>query len=266
VQHEHWPSKPYQIGPLLNKAVSTFKCYSDYAANWPKSLMVLGRWRQKAPFVEWLASLRDDPVVGRQSIDDLLALPFDRISRYASMLDDLLRLTEDDHPEYDGLALALSKMKAFAESFYDLKRKVRRRDDVMRQRSLDDWRWFSHSRCGDSVQFEFMALVYQTQTKIANAPNLVKPHRRLIREGELMELLTNEFGARSGALRYEPHRALVLLFVLVLTLTNERLAEPYTCSRTCCWLPCPTRPRAARRCCRSTVLRFTRTSRVHPST
>jgi hypothetical protein len=100
------------------------KSYNDYVQNWPKSLAVLGHWRRKEPFVNWLASMRDDPVVGRQSIDDLLALPIERIGRYVALLEDLVRLTEDEHPEYDSLCASVAKMKSFAESFYATKQKV----------------------------------------------------------------------------------------------------------------------------------------------
>ena len=59
----------------------------------------------------------------RQSLNDLLIMPIQRIARYVLLLSDLKKHISPDHPEFPVLDRAVNGMKQLANSVNEVKRR-----------------------------------------------------------------------------------------------------------------------------------------------
>jgi len=83
-------------------------------------------------------------------------MPIQRIPRYPLLLQDLLRYMPEDHKDYKNLNSALDKMSQIAQHVNERKR-----------------------------EYENLKKIVDIQSCFIGIDNLVAPHRRFIREGEL---------------------------------------------------------------------------------
>ncbi|EFA82665.1 pleckstrin domain-containing protein [Heterostelium album PN500] len=153
---ENW--KPYSI---LGKSFTTLgvflKAYTDYVKNFDFSLRRLQACSKEMKFVAFIKQA-EDKTVPRSRLESLLITPVQRIPRYVLLLQDLLKHTEESHPDFPHITEGLEIIKKVAISINDTKR-----------------------RADNSLK------VIEVQNKLVGKfPNLVVADRRYVHEGYLL--------------------------------------------------------------------------------
>jgi hypothetical protein len=62
----------------------------------------------------FLLKVKDQSEFKRKRLQDILVEPVQRISRYSMMIREILQLTPEDHPDYQGLKAASEKAREIA--------------------------------------------------------------------------------------------------------------------------------------------------------
>eukprot|EP00003_Mantamonas_plastica_P006507 TRINITY_DN15316_c0_g1_i1.p1 TRINITY_DN15316_c0_g1~~TRINITY_DN15316_c0_g1_i1.p1 ORF type:complete len:361 (-),score=118.43 TRINITY_DN15316_c0_g1_i1:28-1110(-) len=112
--------------------------------------------KNNGSFREFTEASRMDPQFRGLDLRSYLIMPVQRVPRYVMLLADFIKKTPESHPDYEGLQLALGKMKEVANEINEAIRSRENRDKIL---SIQE-------RCTGGVQ-------------------LVEPHRVFVKEGEL---------------------------------------------------------------------------------
>eukprot|EP01133_Synstelium_polycarpum_P015395 gene15395-18258_t len=149
---------PYSI---IGKSFTTLgvflKAYTDYVKNFDHSLQRIEACSKDMKFVAFIKAA-EDRMNPRSRLESLLITPVQRIPRYVLLLQDLLKHTEESHPDYPHISEGLEIIKRVAMSINDTKR-----------------------RADNSLK------VIEAQNKlIGKFPNLVVADRRYVHEGYLL--------------------------------------------------------------------------------
>jgi len=86
------------------------KAYSDYISNYENAQSTLIICSENKSFAKFLERVSQDPICGGESLMSYLIMPVQRIPRYEILLKELERNTPEDHPDYENLKIALSKI------------------------------------------------------------------------------------------------------------------------------------------------------------
>jgi len=150
--------KPYSIiGKCFTTLGAFLKAYTDYVKNFDFALQRIGLCSKDSKFSTFIKSA-EEKTVPRSRLESLLITPVQRIPRYVLLLQDLLKHTEDSHPDFSHIVEALDLIKSVAMSINDTKR-----------------------------QSDNSLKVVEVQNKLlGKCPNLVIAERRYIYEGYLL--------------------------------------------------------------------------------
>jgi len=145
------------LGDIFLHLTDFFKIYTEYINNYNNAITTLEKCKKEKPlFAEFLKKLAHHPDCKRLDLTALLIMPIQRIPRYPLLLQDLLRYMPEDHKDYKNLNSALDKMSQIAQHVNERKR-----------------------------EYENLKKIVDIQSCFIGIDNLVAPHRRFIREGEL---------------------------------------------------------------------------------
>ncbi|KAF2077388.1 hypothetical protein CYY_001316 [Polysphondylium violaceum] len=149
---------PYSIIGVCFTTLGVFlKAYTDYVKNFDFALQRIGLCGKDSKFSTFIKSA-EEKTVPRSRLESLLITPVQRIPRYVLLLQDLLKHTEESHPDYSHIVKALDLIKSVAMSINDTKR-----------------------------QSDNSLKVVEVQNKLlGKCPNLVIAERRYIYEGYLL--------------------------------------------------------------------------------
>ncbi len=140
------------ICPYLKLYSSFINAYSDAMSSLSDAMAV-------DKFVQFYAEASQHPMIGGLSLPSLLIMPVQRIPRYELLLRDLLKYTEDDHPDKPALEDAMAKIVVLAKQVNESKERQERMHAV----------WMIQKRFAAKPAFE----------------PFVQPHRRFLREDVL---------------------------------------------------------------------------------
>lgn len=150
------------IAGAFHKLAPFFKLYSVYAYEYEEILRLIQETREKQPELKnFLNRQETRPEVGR-SLSSLLIIPIQRVPRYKLLLQEVLRYTSIKHKEYTLLQACLVEVEKAAVHTNDL-----------------------------VAQNEGTRRLLKLQKSIVNGVNLVKPGRKLTKEGTLMKVSRN---------------------------------------------------------------------------
>ncbi|EGG14725.1 pleckstrin domain-containing protein [Cavenderia fasciculata] len=111
-----WDAKPL-MGDIFCNNTSFIKLYKHYVNNYDRSITSLKQCKEKTPeFKAFVATLDYTEKFSGLNVESFLILPVQRIPRYVLLLQDLLKYTSNDHPDFDQLCEALGTIKDFAET------------------------------------------------------------------------------------------------------------------------------------------------------
>jgi len=152
-----WDNETSMLGAIFLEMTYFLRVYQTFINNYDNSLETLRRLRTNPQFDAFMTKTASS--FGSQSIDlsSFLIMPVQRIPRYVLLLQDLVKNTNPDHPDYGNLTQALEKMRETANGINSSKRAA---DSTRRLMSIQSsLRGYSES--------------------------LVQPHRKLEHEGPI---------------------------------------------------------------------------------
>ncbi|XP_035722715.1 FYVE, RhoGEF and PH domain-containing protein 4-like [Vespa mandarinia] len=150
------------ISGAFYKLAPFFKLYSVYAYDYEQVSTLLQVTQEKDPsFKNFISKQETRPEVGK-SLFSLLITPIQRVPRYKLLLKEVLQHTPNKHKEYNLLQACLVEVEKAAVHINNL---VAENEDIQRLLML--------------------------QKCIVNGVNLVKPGRKLIKQGTLMRVSRN---------------------------------------------------------------------------
>eukprot|EP01113_Clastostelium_recurvatum_P043250 TRINITY_DN7113_c0_g1_i2.p1 TRINITY_DN7113_c0_g1~~TRINITY_DN7113_c0_g1_i2.p1 ORF type:complete len:747 (-),score=191.64 TRINITY_DN7113_c0_g1_i2:56-2296(-) len=146
-----------RLGDVFCEMVPYFKMYTGYCANFDHSMQVLAKCREHKTFTTFL-----DECQGSRAplkLEAYLIMPIQRIPRYNLLLEDLIRHTWEGHPDYEKLCQALSLTKNMAGHINQ----------------------HMHSSAS-------MNKVMSIQSMLGGECELVAPHRKWVKDGEVLKI------------------------------------------------------------------------------
>eukprot|EP00026_Physarum_polycephalum_P003301 Phypoly_transcript_03311.p1 GENE.Phypoly_transcript_03311~~Phypoly_transcript_03311.p1 ORF type:complete len:722 (+),score=144.11 Phypoly_transcript_03311:157-2322(+) len=150
-----------RLGDIFLLISNFLKIYTQYCSNYSEAMRILSECKKQSKFKKFLDELKKKcHDIEHRGIEDYLIRPVQRIPRYYLLLQDLVKHTSKDHPDYANLASAAQKVQAVAEYMNGKKREA---ENIMK--------------------------VTEVQEMIeGDIEPLAKPHRRFVKEGQLHEI------------------------------------------------------------------------------
>ncbi|XP_012264904.2 putative protein tag-52 isoform X1 [Athalia rosae] len=187
---------PENVAKAFYKLAPFFKLYSVYAYDYKQALMLLqGTQKSDQEMREFIMRQETRPEVGRK-LSSLLIAPIQRIPRYRLLLKEVLQHTSPKDVDYRILQASLTEVEKAAVHINAL-----------------------------VAEHEDMQKLLELQRHIHGSINLVKPGRKLIRQGTLMRV------SRGGSASYRRH------FVLLSDTLLYCKGDPDSSLTICCLLP-----------------------------
>ncbi|KAL6069507.1 guanine nucleotide exchange factor 9, variant 3 [Balamuthia mandrillaris] len=160
---ESWDRNNTLIGDIFLELTPYLKNYVVYARMNEGAQTLLLELENNSSFVEFLHSWERLSIIRPGNLRSFLILPIQRIPRYELFLKDLVKHTQEDHPDYYNLCQALQKVKGVNHIINDNIRQAKNRLKIVE---------LQHS------------LVKKAWQKTA-IPQLVAAHRTFVKEGTL---------------------------------------------------------------------------------
>ena len=152
-----------QIGKVFLDLAPYLKFYSTYANDFKKATeLVEEQMERNKPFKTLLARQESRPEV-QKKLNALLITPVQRIPRYKLLLDDIIKNTPRFHPDKDNLQEARIQIDSIA--------------------------WYINDQIKD---YENSRIMIDIQKSLqGGVPKIIKPDRKLIKQGNLMKVNKN---------------------------------------------------------------------------
>jgi len=111
------------FGATLTKIVVLMKQYSLYINNYDQAINLVAKLKKSNPdFAHFMLEKESDPVCNG-TVESLLITVIQRIPRLVLLIQDLLKHTPDDHPDFAPLAEASTKIREVAQYINEERRK-----------------------------------------------------------------------------------------------------------------------------------------------
>eukprot|EP00090_Calanus_glacialis_P012488 TRINITY_DN21062_c0_g1_i1.p1 TRINITY_DN21062_c0_g1~~TRINITY_DN21062_c0_g1_i1.p1 ORF type:complete len:634 (-),score=143.73 TRINITY_DN21062_c0_g1_i1:246-2147(-) len=152
-----------KIGKVFMDLAPYLKFYSTYANDFKQATqLVEDQMEKNKPFKALLAKQESRPEV-QKKLNALLITPVQRIPRYKLLLDDIIKNTPRFHPDKDNLQEARTQIDAIA--------------------------WYINDQIKD---YENSRIMIDIQKSLqGGVPKIIKPDRKLIKQGNLMKVNKN---------------------------------------------------------------------------
>uniref|UniRef100_A0A6A7G6Q8 Pleckstrin domain-containing protein n=1 Tax=Hirondellea gigas TaxID=1518452 RepID=A0A6A7G6Q8_9CRUS len=155
-----WDNECTQIAPIFADFVPYFKMYTSYVNNHDNAVEVLQKQSETNEKFQKFSELNEEnPEANSQKLASFLILPIQRIPRYRLLLEELKKNTDPNHPDFEGLGVAVDLVKKVANTINESVRAQANRAQII------------------SIQDRFQGDV-----------TFVEPSRRFIREGALTKI------------------------------------------------------------------------------
>ncbi|KAH3760225.1 calmodulin-binding protein [Pelomyxa schiedti] len=103
------PVLDQRLGQSFSKMIPYIRLYGEYAQSRDKATEIIGTARKNHKYVTLVEKTR--PLTRNLDLPDFLIKPAQRIFKYPLLLNDLIKDTTPDHPDYTNLVEASEKMK-----------------------------------------------------------------------------------------------------------------------------------------------------------
>ncbi|XP_014204695.1 FYVE, RhoGEF and PH domain-containing protein 3-like [Copidosoma floridanum] len=187
---------PENVAQAFRKLAPFFKLYSVYAYNYKRALVLLQEIQQNdLTTMEFISSQETRPEVNSK-LSSLLIAPIQRVPRYRLLLKEVLRHTTPRQKDYNDLQASLVEIEKVASHINAL-----------------------------VAEYEDAQKLLELQKHISGRINLIKPGRKLIRQGPLMRV------SRRGNSSFRRH------FILLSDTLLYCKGSPEDSLTVCCLLP-----------------------------
>jgi len=151
------------IGKVFEELAPYLKFYSTYANDFEDSIKLIEEWRAKDKDFRTLLDNQESRPEVQMRLNSLLITPVQRIPRYKLLLDDIIKNTPRFHPDRTNLETARTEIDSVAWHIND---QIKEQEDMKRMVDIER-----------SIQ--------------GGVPKIIKPGRKLVREGNLMKVNKN---------------------------------------------------------------------------
>lgn len=165
------------LGDIFSFIAPFFKTYTRYCNNYDHALQTLNAKRADPEFKELIHVMDRDDRTSRLGLTSYLIMPIQRIPRYRLLLQDLMRHTPNEHPDYSSLKAALEQIEQVA---LHLNVSMKSAEEASKILEIQD------------------RIEFPPSSKLGNINLLLEPHRRLIREGDLQMLVPSIMGVEDS--------------------------------------------------------------------
>ncbi|EFA75689.1 RhoGEF domain-containing protein [Heterostelium album PN500] len=121
--HERVTSKPWHchtlFGDIFFKMSDLLKCYIAYVNHYNRSLNTVNEFTKHSTLYEFMNATFQRT---NQQLRDLIIIPVQRIPRYVLLLEEMVKVTEQSHPDRTQLVQSLSKMQNIADHVNEKRR------------------------------------------------------------------------------------------------------------------------------------------------
>ncbi|KAJ3157753.1 hypothetical protein HDU89_000131 [Geranomyces variabilis] len=115
LEAEPWSSSDGFMGDIFLNLAPYLKMYSSYVKNFNNALTLVTENMARVPaFAQFIARQNADAELKGLPLQSFLILPVQRIPRYKMLLEDLLKQTDQEHPDYPTLQKSLAKIAEVA--------------------------------------------------------------------------------------------------------------------------------------------------------
>jgi len=157
------------ISDIFTTMAHFFKSYSRYCNNYEKSQSLLKDLKNNITFRDMVTQMDRDPRSMKLGLSSYLILPIQRIPRYRLLLQDLIKHTEKDHPDYAGLNKALEDIMTVADHLNTTMKGIDATNEILK-----------------------------VQSQFNNDISFIEPHRKFITQGRMMELKETDKTSHPG--------------------------------------------------------------------
>jgi len=173
------------IGAAFTKIAEFFKMYTMYCSNQANALQTIEEVKKKdKKFRECLEICHKDPKCRGLFLQSFLIKPIQRVCKYPLLLRELIRYTPEDHPDFEPLNAAMSKINEVVGKINEGQRML-----------------------------EGLQRIVELQSQIEGVQDLVAPNRRLHREGEV-------YWHKNAKSKGEPRHLFLFSDLIVLTVSK----------------------------------------------
>eukprot|EP01127_Copromyxa_protea_P024457 TRINITY_DN9638_c0_g1_i1.p1 TRINITY_DN9638_c0_g1~~TRINITY_DN9638_c0_g1_i1.p1 ORF type:complete len:508 (+),score=42.60 TRINITY_DN9638_c0_g1_i1:33-1556(+) len=155
---DEWDNDTTKIGDIILDLSHFMKTYHSYVTNYTHAINTLSTCQKNPQFSELLQVCEDDSRLNGEGLSSLLIMPIQRLLRYVMLLNKIVELTPEKHPDLENLKEALKCMSDIA-------------DKVNKSRDAADE----------------LNKLYRIQCKIDRNFPLLAPARCLVRESRLLK-------------------------------------------------------------------------------
>ncbi|XP_071511132.1 uncharacterized protein [Diadema antillarum] len=145
------------IGACFLKYKNRFNIYGEYCNNYPHAISELQDLMKDNKYVQFFEACRLLQAMIQISLDGFLLTPVQKICKYPLQLNELLKYTRPQHPDYEPLKGALDAMREVAQSINERKRRIEHIENIaLWQKNIGDWE-------GDDVLDRSSMLIYSDE-------------------------------------------------------------------------------------------------------
>jgi hypothetical protein len=130
------------VGKIFLDFCTFFRMYAEYTNHFDENCRILQTLKQKSSFKNALEKLEMDPRVHNLNFNDFHITPVQRIMRYALLLEQLLRYTDETHADYQSLVQSVDRVKSVA---FDINEKKRRAEAESQVVAIQNMIYFTKS-------------------------------------------------------------------------------------------------------------------------
>jgi len=124
--------KEAMVGKVLLAFAPSFKLYIAYVNKYDAALKTMTKCKEESKvFENFLTNTALDPICKRRQISDYLIMPIQRIPRYKLLLEELMKRTEESHPDYADLMKCLEEIKQIATLINQKKGEYQKQESVI---------------------------------------------------------------------------------------------------------------------------------------
>ena len=106
----NWSSRQ-TIGDVFVYMADWFRVYTDYINNYDQSQSTLLRCKEESPrFAQFLYERSMEPICALRGLESFLVTPIQRLPRYGLLLRELIKVTDESHPDHADLNSAVSRI------------------------------------------------------------------------------------------------------------------------------------------------------------
>lgn len=129
-----------EVGHCFLEYENGFSVYHYYCNNHPNAISELQDLYTKKRVVNFFEVCRERQKMIDISLDGFLLTPIQKICKYPLQLNELLKNTNDDHPDFESVANALESMRNCANLANERKRRIEALADIMLfQEKVEGW-------------------------------------------------------------------------------------------------------------------------------